>query len=972
MQNTSAVFEKSYQAEHIRVNPLRLRFMPSYPDEEAWHSEPLEQAMRTMILKRDPNAPVAASTEYLQSFERRRDVFALRRRLDEAKATKDRTTWRPLYFQLKRLLDNLSRQAVVKMRTEYFDRVDRLRALGRSTSEEAASAAAASRAKHVRLCRGGNALNRVARYIRLHSDMAEQRPERPNTPHSKSWYLELLVGYLTNQPVMPERQTEHDEGEVPGWEVTGAARPSQEGGKHTCLLCRESFSSVDALTGHCKSLHVQKGAFDRPFPCPECHRRGSPEEHLITSPSSWSGHVEMQHGSNDAPTLRTDPLPAAQETKLCCPFCGVYIRQGRGFHMHRTSHVRNGAASAIFLSPFPCRACRNGQGGDGKQDVMIDGCSAWDTHVSLAHADAEGDWFVQGPSDPSGLSTGDEPPVCLLCDDRRSFASQRALTEHCKTVHVKNGRKFDKPFSCPECRRCAMPDHSITCASAWTSHVAMAHGRANIPKLRTVLRPTPSETKPDSHILLTRDDVESSRLVEAPAAVPRSNQKPVCLLCDDRRSFSLKSNLTAHCKTKHIERGEFSRPFPCPECRRCHKPDHLVTTPSSWSSHVESAHGRANAPTLRSEPAPSRTTLCPFCGLISSGKHRANHIRDGPASGIFSKPFPCQACRSDSQPGGGNQDVMIDGCSAWNAHVFSAHVEISRAWSVGTQPVGIKRKREGGNAESDLIQCFLCDGPFAPRGIWTHFMRTHLPVLASGSVSCLECARHQGKDATTSRITGVDAWNEHLQSVHCDLFWHFTASRSSFAVAEPSPGTQTSVVGEETGIEAVTPGGCSGSSTSAIHGDDEWGEAPGDSFETLEPAFPCHELRRWVSPDPDHVITGASSCLRYSFNEQGGGEEQRGVVDGCSERDVLVTSAHGEVTHLWTVKDRVAPGKRQRCSDVRSRRSAIAQDGMTAPASTDVPYTETAVPPQASDLVPIDPLLLETACAWDKSELWRR
>ena len=86
MQNTSAVFERSYQAEHIRVNPLRLRFMPLYPDEEAWHSEPLERAMRTMMLKRDPNASVEPSTEYLQSFERRRDVSALRRDLKEAKA----------------------------------------------------------------------------------------------------------------------------------------------------------------------------------------------------------------------------------------------------------------------------------------------------------------------------------------------------------------------------------------------------------------------------------------------------------------------------------------------------------------------------------------------------------------------------------------------------------------------------------------------------------------------------------------------------------------------------------------------------------------------------------------------------------------------------------------------------------------------------------------------------------------------
>lgn len=50
IQNTSIVFEKSYQAEHIRVNPLRHRFISIYSDEEAWHSEPLERAMRTMIL----------------------------------------------------------------------------------------------------------------------------------------------------------------------------------------------------------------------------------------------------------------------------------------------------------------------------------------------------------------------------------------------------------------------------------------------------------------------------------------------------------------------------------------------------------------------------------------------------------------------------------------------------------------------------------------------------------------------------------------------------------------------------------------------------------------------------------------------------------------------------------------------------------------------------------------------------------
>jgi len=42
MQNMFAVFEKSYQAEHIHMNSLRLQFMSLYLNEEAWHSEQLE------------------------------------------------------------------------------------------------------------------------------------------------------------------------------------------------------------------------------------------------------------------------------------------------------------------------------------------------------------------------------------------------------------------------------------------------------------------------------------------------------------------------------------------------------------------------------------------------------------------------------------------------------------------------------------------------------------------------------------------------------------------------------------------------------------------------------------------------------------------------------------------------------------------------------------------------------------------
>lgn len=160
---------------------------------------------------------------------------------------------------------------------------------------------------------------------------------------------------------------------------------------------------------------------------------------------------------------------------------------------------------------------------------------------------------------------------------------------------------------------------------------------------------------------------------------------------------------------------------------------------------------------------------------------------------------------------------MIDGCAAWNAHVLSAHVEKSEIWTVGIDPVAMKRRRKNGETELDAIQCLLCDGSFPPEGIKLHFTRTHLPALPTGYVSCVECdERHQGEEERTSPITGIDAWNEHVQLAHSDLSWYFMVRKSS-AVAELSSGIQTKRVGKRrkiegsgTGLDAL--GGCSSSS----------------------------------------------------------------------------------------------------------------------------------------------------------------
>ena len=178
----------------------------------------------------------------------------------------------------------------------------------------------------------------------------------------------------------------------------------------------------------------------------------------------------MFHSYYNVSKLRMDLLLTTLKIKLCCPFCKLYFRRGVSFNVHRTSHIYNNVASIIFSSPFLYLICCNKQGGDGKQDIMIDRCYTQNVHVSSAYTNAEGNWFVEGPSKPSGPSIENETSIYLLYNDRCQFASQNALTGHCKVIYIQSGRKFNSPFLYPKCHRCSTADCIITSTCSWSSH----------------------------------------------------------------------------------------------------------------------------------------------------------------------------------------------------------------------------------------------------------------------------------------------------------------------------------------------------------------------------------------------------------------------------------------------------------------------------------------------------------------------
>ena len=61
---------------------------------------------------------------------------------------------------------------------------------------------------------------------------------------------------------------------------------------------------------------------------------------------------------------------------------------------------------------------------------------------------------------------------------------------------------------------------------------------------------------------------------------PQDQTSHTCFLC--RSSFSSRDALTVHYKAMHVDKGTFNQDFPCPECRRSGKPDHLI---KRWLDH---------------------------------------------------------------------------------------------------------------------------------------------------------------------------------------------------------------------------------------------------------------------------------------------------------------------------------------------------------------------------------------------------
>ncbi len=189
LSNTTQVFQGSYRTKRVRDDLLELAFGP----EATGRNDQLFQNLRNMSISRDAGAPIDPGIEDLQSFEERNGVRGLRTDLEATRQANDKKAVRSIKSQLDNLIDTLSDLIVQKKRTEYFDRVDSLRAQGLSTIELSSTCGTRKDSLRRRYTSGAEAIALFLQACGQNIDedhLMEQRSRR---------YMELLLNYLSRR-----------------------------------------------------------------------------------------------------------------------------------------------------------------------------------------------------------------------------------------------------------------------------------------------------------------------------------------------------------------------------------------------------------------------------------------------------------------------------------------------------------------------------------------------------------------------------------------------------------------------------------------------------------------------------------------------------------------------------------------------------------------------------------------------------
>ncbi|KAI7785349.1 Mitosis inhibitor protein kinase mik1 [Diaporthe eres] len=541
LSHTTAVYERSYQARHVRENLSSILA----PETAREGDDDLFRLLRQSSLRCDRLAPTEASVEDQIFWDKRKDISALHYSDDPDKHNK-----------IRAIKLSLNTRRTREIREQYFDAANTRRALGNTANDlQPEDPTSAIHRGTV----GPSITSKISSSLKLDSN-------RPPDAGQESAYIDLLLKYLNETyygpptcflcPVTfeswndvwkhsdkqhtskaewprdcPECQRQGRNATLEKLQNLGEwcahvheEHAPSEKEPFRCLLGCRTFRRLRDLSNHWEKDHDEFWALSEPFPCPECERLGISYNNF-TNAVGLRQHLASYHRTKHLP-----PMNTKLHGCLLCP--GATFSSTSALSCHTTRvHVE---AENKFKEPFPCPECQR----IGQKSHLIHGIKQWCYHVTEWHGSAN------APHPPASSMKR-----CLLCN-----ASVLNEKSHFST-HLGKGQ-FDAPFPCPECVGKGMKAALIEDAENWKLHCASIHGEV---------------------VCITCTPLKSKR------------KQKRCLICD--RSFA---GLAIHVTRVHEKKAYFDVPFHCPECARTENAEAcicpLIDGKQAWQAHCASVH----------------------------------------------------------------------------------------------------------------------------------------------------------------------------------------------------------------------------------------------------------------------------------------------------------------------------------------------------------------------------------------------
>lgn len=351
LSNSQKTFKRNYQPRHISFNLIKYTFSNAKSNPE---NRRLYKLLKQAYIAQNKKTPISLNKEELKKLNFYSYIVSLAKEYQKANAkySRNNPVTQRAQVAVRSKQQRLANRMIEEKRKQYFNKADKLQALGESVKKAFPNANNRNNRKSISYtAKAYLAMYRTTSISKfMHKDNLDNGVQQQK-------FINMVFEFLAHRPANTDYifkdLIKKANGTAPHY-IKPAIKLKRN---YRCLFGCQALSERHCLTKHTENFH--KPSFKTPFYCPECQqRRFSPV--VIKNLDHWYAHAERKHSTINTPSFQPDLKDALTKRykkppKAPCLFCQAEFYVGQSYAQHFSKH-----ASKEFkkVKGFNCPQCR--------------------------------------------------------------------------------------------------------------------------------------------------------------------------------------------------------------------------------------------------------------------------------------------------------------------------------------------------------------------------------------------------------------------------------------------------------------------------------------------------------------------------------------------------------------------------------------------------------------------------------------